>query len=103
MVKITFVQPDGVRHSLDVPAGENLMKCAVNADIRGVLAECGGACACATCQVSVDPAWRDKLPTADDMEQSMLDDEEAGRRLTCQITVTEAMDGLIVTVPPHQH
>lgn len=104
MPKITFVQPDGSTKMLDLPLGESLMRGAQASDIPGILAECGGACACATCQVIIDPAWRDRLPAADVGEESMLDEEEgAGRRLSCQLIVSDAMDGLVVNVPVSQH
>lgn len=103
MARVIFVQPDGSERTLDIGAGEILMKAAVNAGIDGIVAECGGACACATCQVIVPDEWRDALDPPAAMEQSMLDDEDHGRRLSCQIEVTEAMDGLTVCVPPSQH
>lgn len=103
MAKVTFVQPDGVERTLDLAPGDILMKSALNAGIDGIVAECGGACACATCQVVVPPEWQAVLPMPGPMEQSMLDEEEGDRRLSCQIAVTAEMDGLVVRVPSSQH
>lgn len=103
MVKVTFVHPDGSERTLDLAVGDVLMKSALRNDIEGIVAECGGACACATCQVVVPPEWRGVLPAAQPMEQSMLDEDAAGRRLSCQIEVTAAMEGLVLHVPSTQH
>ncbi|OAN56476.1 2Fe-2S iron-sulfur cluster-binding protein [Sphingobium sp. TCM1] len=104
MPRITFVQADGAQKILDVPVGESLMRCAQNADVIGILAECGGACACATCQVVVPSEWRARLPAPELGEQSMLDEEEAnGRRLSCQLIATDDMDGLVLHVPSSQY
>lgn len=79
------------------------MRAAVRSGIAGIAAECGGACSCGTCHVHVSATWRARLPEPDDEEQSMLDFVEAPRtedsRLSCQLFVTEALDGLVLTVP----
>lgn len=101
MPKIIYITPDGERHDVDVQTGYTVMEGAINNDITGIVAECGGACACATCHSYIDTAWLDKMPPIDDMEDSMLDaayERKANSRLTCQIEVTEALDGLIIHV-----
>ena len=82
------------------------MEGAINNDIGGIVAECGGACACATCHSYIDEAWLDKLPAMDDMEDSMLDaamDRKPTSRLTCQIEVNDALDGLVVHVADNEY
>ena len=105
MPKITYVGQDGTRLSYEVADGLSVMRGAVDNDVPGILAECGGACACATCQVVLDPAWESKVPAAGPMELSMLEENEEGdaRRLSCQIQVTDALDGLVVHVPSKQY
>ena len=101
MPKITYITPDGARHEVDVENGYSVMEGAINNNIEGIVAECGGACACATCHSYIDPAWLDKLPTMDSMEDSMLDaafERQDNSRLTCQIEVNESLDGLVVHV-----
>lgn len=101
MPRITFVTTDGARHDVNVPNGYSVMEGAVNHNITGIVAECGGACACATCHAYVDEAWVDKLPAMDDMEDSMLDaafERKANSRLTCQIEMNDALDGIVVHV-----
>ena len=73
MPKITYITPDGTRNEVDVENGYSVMEGAINNNIDGIVAECGGACACATCHSYIDEAWLDKMPTMDDMEDSMLD------------------------------
>lgn len=105
MAKITYIQPDGVEKCVDVENGLSVMEGAVRNMVVGIDADCGGACACATCHVYVDPAWTDKTGSADGMEESMLDfasDVEPTSRLSCQIKVTDALDGLIVRIPRSQ-
>ena len=102
MPKITIIAPDGTSTIAEVPPDLSIMRVAVDLNIPGIRAECGGACACATCLVVVDPIWAAKLPPPTTMEQSMLGDEEevAGGvpRLSCQLKVTEKLDGMIVQV-----
>ena len=106
MPKITFIDAKGTRREVDAPVGLTVMEAAVRNDIPGIDADCGGACACATCHVHVDPAWREKLPPKQEMEESMLDfaiDVTATSRLSCQLTITDDFDGLVVTTPDSQH
>ncbi|HEY1613285.1 MAG TPA: 2Fe-2S iron-sulfur cluster-binding protein [Rhizomicrobium sp.] len=104
--KITFIEHDGKEHVIEIPVGWSLMEGAVRQSVPGIDADCGGACACATCHVHVDPAWAGKLPPKQDMEETMLDfaqELEPTSRLSCQIKVTQALDGLIVRLPKSQH
>ena len=101
MPKIIYLTPDGIRHEVVVENGYSVMEGAINANIEGIVAECGGACACATCHSYIDDAWMDKMPPMDDMEDSMLDaayERKDNSRLTCQIEVNDELDGLIIHV-----
>jgi 2Fe-2S ferredoxin len=105
MAKITYIQPDGSSQTVDATAGMTVMETAKKHMIDGIEAECGGACACATCHVYVDEAWREQTGGPSDMEEDMLDfafDVRPESRLSCQIKVTDALDGLIVRVPDKQ-
>ena len=105
MAKITFVQHDGKSQTVTAEAGMTVMEAAKKNLIDGIEAECGGACACATCHVYVEAAWRDKVGKPADMEEDMLDfafDVREESRLACQIKVTDALDGLVVKVPAKQ-
>ena len=106
MARITYVEHSGKEHVVDVPNGLTVMEGARDNGIPGIEADCGGACACSTCHVYVDSAWVAKLPPKDPMEQDMLDfawepDPERSR-LTCQLKVTPALDGLRVQMPEKQ-
>jgi 2Fe-2S ferredoxin len=106
MPKITYIEHDGKEHTIDVPVGWTVMEGAVKNRVPGIDADCGGACACATCHVYVDPAWKEKIPAREEMEESMLDfalDAQAGSRLSCQIKVNDDLDGLVVRMPRSQH
>ena len=106
MANITYVEYGGEEHVIDVKPGLSVMEGAVKNNIPGIDADCGGACACATCHVYVDAAWADKTGTPTAMEESMLDfaeNVEPNSRLSCQIKVTDALDGLIVRMPESQH
>jgi 2Fe-2S ferredoxin len=106
MPKIKYVEHNGKEHEVEVPAGWSVMEGAVKNLIPGIDADCGGACACATCHVFVDQQWLDKLPKKDDMEVTMLDfapEVEANSRLSCQIKVTSELEGLTVRMPKSQH
>lgn len=106
MPKIHYITPDGIQHDVDVETGYSVMEGAINNDIEGIVAECGGACACATCHSYIDDAWLDKLPQMDDMEDSMLDaafERKSNSRLTCQLEVTDAFDGLVVHVADNDY
>jgi len=106
MAKITYIQFDGSEHVQDVKPGLSVMEGAVKNNIPGIDADCGGACACATCHVYVDEAWVARAGEKSAMEESMLDfaeNVEANSRLSCQIKVTEELDGLIERLPESQH
>jgi len=106
MPKITYIEPSGKEHVIDAPVGQTVMEAAIKHAVPGIEADCGGACACATCHVYVDPDWSAKTGEASSMEQSMLDfanDVEDTSRLSCQIKVTEELDGLVVRLPASQH
>ncbi|MDH3613401.1 MAG: 2Fe-2S iron-sulfur cluster-binding protein [Gammaproteobacteria bacterium] len=106
MARITYITPDGERHEVEVEKGYSVMEGAINNDIAGIVAECGGACACATCHSYVDGAWLDKMPAMDDMEDSMLDaafERKDNSRLTCQIEVNDELDGLIIHVADNEY
>ena len=105
MVKITYIQPDGTENVVEAKAGWSVMEGAIKNRVRGIDADCGGACACATCHVYVDEAWIDKTGSPSAMEESMLDFAEGvqdNSRLSCQIKVTDALDGLVVRLPVSQ-
>ena len=105
MPKITYIESDGTEHVIDVAEGLTVMEGAVRNLIPGIDADCGGACACATCHVYVDPAWKKAAGEKSDMEDSMLDfadDVAENSRLSCQIKVSDALDGLVVRMPAHQ-
>jgi ferredoxin, 2Fe-2S len=106
MPKITYIEQNGTERTVEVPAGWSVMEGAVKNRVPGIDADCGGACACATCHVYVDPAWLAKLPQRQEMEEQMLDfaqDVKPNSRLSCQIKVSPALDGLIVQTPRTQH
>ena len=106
MAKITYIEHDGTEHVVEVANGMTVMEGARDNNIPGIDADCGGACACSTCHVYVHPDWVAKLPERDDMEEDMLDfayepDPERSR-LTCQLKVSDELDGLIVQMPEMQ-
>ena len=106
MPKIKYIEHNGKEHDIEVPVGWSVMEGAVKNLVPGIDADCGGACACATCHVYVDPAWIGKLAPKQDMEETMLDfaqDLEPNSRLSCQIKVTPELDGLVVRMPKSQH
>jgi len=104
--KITYVEHDGTEHIVDVSNGMTVMEGARDNGIPGIEADCGGACACSTCHVYVDPDWVEKLPAKDAMEEDMLDfayePDPSRSRLTCQLKVSDALDGLRVQMPEKQ-
>ena len=106
MAKITYIEHDGTEHVIDVKTGLSVMEGAVKNNIPGIDADCGGACACATCHVYVKDEWLEKTGTRSAMEESMLDfaeGVEANSRLSCQIKVTDELEGLTVRMPESQH
>lgn len=106
MAKITFIEHDGNEHIVDVPSGLTVMEAARDNGVPGIDGDCGGACACSTCHVYVDPTWVERLPAKDAMEEDMLDfawnPDPVTSRLTCQIRITDELDGLRVTMPERQ-
>ncbi len=106
MPKIKYIDETGRERVVEVPVGWTVMEGAVKNLIPGIDADCGGACACATCHVYVEPPWLDKLPPKQEMEETMLDfsqDVRPNSRLSCQIRVTPELDGLVVRTPKSQH
>ena len=105
MPKITYIEHNGKSHEIEVSNGLTVMEGAVQNNVPGIDADCGGACACATCHVYVDEKWFDKLTKKIDSEQDMLDlafQPNKFSRLSCQITVTDDLDGLVVKMPSKQ-
>ncbi len=105
MPKITYIEHGGKKHTVDAPVGTTVMENAIKNGVPGIVAECGGACSCATCHVHVDEAWKDKVGPPSPMEEDMLDfafDVKPTSRLSCQIKVTEELDGLVVHTPAQQ-
>ncbi len=105
MTKLTFIAFDGTRIEANAVNGSTVMENAIRNSVPGIEAECGGACACATCHVYVDDAWTDAVGKPAAMEEDMLDfafDVRPNSRLSCQIKVTDALDGLVVSVPERQ-
>ena len=106
MAKIKYIEHNGKEHVVDVKSGMTVMEGAVKNLIPGIDADCGGACACATCHVYVDGAWASKIEPMQEMEKTMLDfaeGVESNSRLSCQIKVTDALDGFTVRMPKSQH
>ena len=105
MTKITYITHDNNSHTIDVQNGLTVMEGAIQNDIPGIDADCGGGMACATCHVYVKEEWLDKLPIKEDGEEDMLDmayEPKKNSRLSCQITVTDELDGLEITTPEKQ-
>ena len=105
MTKITFVQKDGERIETEAQNGATVMEVAIMNGVPGIVAECGGACTCATCHVYVDEAWAETVGGPSMMEEDMLDfafEVKPTSRLSCQIKVKENVDGLVVHVPKRQ-
>jgi ferredoxin, 2Fe-2S len=106
MARITYIEFNGTKHVIDIQPGMTVMEGAVKNNVPGIDAECGGACACATCHVYVDPGWTAKTGEHGELEASMLDiacNLQPNSRLSCQIRVTEELDGLVVNLPESQH
>jgi 2Fe-2S ferredoxin len=104
--RVVFVQPDGVRREIDAASGITLMEAARQNGVAGIVARCGGACACATCHVYVARSWLPKVGPPEEMEEGMLETawQPCGNsRLSCQVTLSAHLDGLEVTVPEHQN
>jgi 2Fe-2S ferredoxin len=102
MATVNFIESGGARRTVDAPVGASLMSAAVTNKVKGIPADCGGQCSCATCHVYVDPAWIDRVGAPGPLEDSMLDDapdRQETSRLSCQIKVTPELEGLVVRVP----
>ena len=105
MAKITFITHDGEEHEVEGENGNSVMNAAIDNLVPGIDADCGGECSCATCHVVVADGWWDKVGGPSDREESMLDlnpEREPHSRLSCQIPVTDELDGLVVNVPEFQ-
>ena len=106
MPKVTYISPDGAETTLEARVGDSVMETAVKNGVKGIVAECGGACACATCHVFVDEAFTEKVGGPGDLEDDMLDGAATDRtecsRLSCQIKMHEDIDGLVVRIAPKQ-
>ncbi len=105
MSKITYITHDNKTHTVDVQNGLTVMEGAVQNDISGIDADCGGAMACATCHVYIKEEWWDKLPNKEDGEEDMLDmayEPSKFSRLSCQVVVSDELDGLVVNIPSNQ-
>ena len=105
MAKITYIAHDGTKFEVDAENGTTVMENAIKNSVPGIEAECGGACACATCHVYVDEAWAEKAGSPEAMEEDMLDfafEVQPTSRLSCQIKVTDELDGIVVRVPKKQ-
>ena len=105
MIHVTFIDDQGARQTVEGEPGESAMRCATQHLVPGIIGECGGAMACATCHGYIDEAWIDKIPAASAQEREMLSgciDVRTNSRLTCQIRLEQALDGLTITVPDSQ-
>jgi 2Fe-2S ferredoxin len=105
MPRITFIEPGGARRDVDAPQGTTVMEAAMQNQVTGILALCGGACACATCHVYVSAAWFERVGPIEEMEEGMLEaawQRRDNSRLSCQIQVSADLAGLEVTVPEQQ-
>ena len=105
MTKIKYIEFNGEEHEVDIQNGLTVMEGAIKNKIPGIDADCGGACACATCHVYVQKEWLSKLPSKEDTEEDMLDfafEVKENSRLSCQLTVTDELDGLVVDLPEKQ-
>ena len=105
MPLVTYISHDGTINEIEVPVGNSVMQGAVDNMLDGIIAECGSSCSCATCHCYVDAAWLDKVPPASEMEKDMLEcvlEPKDNSRLSCQIEISEELDGLVVRLPESQ-
>jgi 2Fe-2S ferredoxin len=106
MPKVTFMAFNGGERSVEVPEGTSLMRAATDNNVAGIDGDCGGNCACATCHVYIDPHWRELVGERNPAEEDMLNcvaELRDNSRLACQIAVTDALNGLVVSLPEAQH
>lgn len=106
MPTVTFINHDGTRQDVDVSADTTVMQAAVDNMIEGITGECGGACSCATCHCYIDDSWLDQVAPAGDAEKDLLVcvlEPDHRSRLACQVVITDALDGLVVTLPASQY
>ncbi|NIB38705.1 (2Fe-2S)-binding protein [Pseudomaricurvus alkylphenolicus] len=106
MPKVYYIEPDGNVKETDVKTGTTLMQGAIDNGIDGIVAECGGACVCATCHCYIEEDWGGKIPAANDMEMMMVEgavSPKPNSRLSCQLVITDDMDGLRVAIPESQY
>ena len=105
MPRVTYIESTGTVYECELKSGTTVMEGALDNDVPGIIAECGGACSCATCHVYVEPEWLEKLSPPDPLEDGMLAsvlDRRENSRLSCQIEVNDALDGLVVRLPESQ-
>lgn len=105
MTKISFVEHDGTRHEVEADTGSTIMEAALRNNVPGIVAECGGACTCATCHCYIDDKWVEAVGGPSAMEEDMLDfayDVKESSRLSCQVKISEPLEGLIVHIPERQ-
>ena len=105
MPKITYINSNAEVHTIDVQSGLTVMEGAIQNDIPGIDADCGGGMSCATCHVYIDENWLDKLPQKEDGEEDMLDmafEPKKNSRLSCQLIVSDTLNGLVVNIPSKQ-
>lgn len=106
MPKVNYVDAEGAARAIDVPVGMSIADGAILGGVPGIEADCGGCCACATCHVYVDDAWLGRIPQIEELEEHMLDhaiDRRANSRLSCQLRLTDALDGIVVHTPERQY
>jgi len=105
MPKITYIEHSGKEHQIEMPVGYSIMEGAIKNSVPGIDADCGGSCACATCHVYVDENFLNKIPKAQEAEQDMIDfvqNSDKSSRLSCQIIITNDLDGIVVRMPKTQ-
>ncbi|PIB27569.1 2Fe-2S iron-sulfur cluster-binding protein [Maribacter sp. 4G9] len=106
MPSITYIETNGTSHNIELPLGATIMEGAIQNDVKGIVAECGGSCMCATCHIYVDEKFLDKLPTMEEEEQEMLEgataEVKSNSRLSCQVRMSNELDGIMVRVPEEQ-
>ena len=105
MPKISYIEHDGTSHEIEADVGTTVMNAALDNLVPGIDADCGGECSCATCHVMIDAGWTDAIGQPNETEESMLDlnpERQENSRLSCQIRVSEELDGLVVNLPEFQ-